>query len=118
MRKLLRKASAVIQQLLIAIDPWDELPEGMNYNVIVLGTIRANDYQDASKIRTAEETLLHLEQIVSAVGGIDIQVRVRSETDISLHDARSFQPWDFESLTFSENQPAPVERNLQNPPAN
>lgn len=114
-KKLLGKASAVIQQLLIAIDPWEELPEGTNYNATVLGTIRADDYQDTSKIRTAEETLLQLEEVVSAVGGIDIRVEVRSESDVSLHTVRSFQLWDFESLSFSENQPTPIERDLPSP---
>jgi hypothetical protein len=103
-KKLLGKAAAVIQQVLIALDSWEELPEGASYHVIVLGTVTANDYKDTSKIRTAEKTLLELEEIVSAVGGIDIQVEVRSETDVSLHDLRSFHLWDFESLSFSDRQ--------------
>jgi|ERR1043166_628983 hypothetical protein len=103
-KKLLGKAAAVIQQLLIYLDSWEELPEGTSYTAIVLGTMRADDYKETDKIRAVEGTLLQLEQIVNEVGGIDIRVEVRSETDVSLHDLRYFYPWDFESLSFSDRQ--------------
>ncbi len=93
--------SAVYVQL-----PDVELPADEDYQILLRGTVLADDFAVPEQRASAELALLTMASILSECPGIDVlNSDVVSEADFSLDDVRRVKRWDpLDPLSLSDDQ--------------
>lgn len=81
-----------------------ELAEGEDYHLNVMVVVDINDESEKDKI---EDAYL---KVFGDIQGIDSNLRVVSEDEVTLKDLHNYKRWDKDSISFSkQNQSFPVE---------
>jgi len=106
--KLRKKAKSLNEKLsgiYVEITPFDELPEGENYYVNLLGLVAEIN---ASEIPKAESSLTAIADILKAAN-MDVKTAVRSEADITIALIKRFKRFYFDDLSFKDDTDLPPE---------
>lgn len=106
--KLRKKAKALNDKLsgiYVEIIPFDELPEGKNYTVNLLGLVTEIN---EGEIPQAENSLAAIASILTAAN-MEVKTAVRSEADISLAQIKRFKRFYFDDLSFKDDTDLPPE---------
>jgi hypothetical protein len=100
LRSPLKKQGHLLTSVLFLVTEQD-LPRGTPYEVIIYGSVRAEDWSNP-KIRASAQALLDkIEAIFGETDGVEVtECTLRSEADISLNDLRSLTRWDCDDLTL------------------
>jgi hypothetical protein len=106
--KLRKKAKALNDKLsgiYVEIIPFDELPEGENYTVNLLGLVTEIN---ESEIPRAESSIAAIADILMAAN-MEVKTAVRSEADISVAQIKRFKRFYFDDLSFKDDTDLPPE---------
>jgi hypothetical protein len=100
--RLLRPESDTITGLFVTLDSEADLPDGVSYNVLLVGMIR-EDRDDDDTRRRANELVGEVSAHLSSCAGIEVpDYAVKSEAEITLADYRKLRRLDHDSLSFRE----------------
>lgn len=84
----------------------DELPSELPYEIIIYGSMLAEDWSEPRARAAAQELLGSIEASFGECDGIEVKELVLcSEADISLDDLRRLKRWDCDNLTIRGEQP-------------
>ncbi len=86
----------------------DELKDGVDYEIMVIGTMRESAHQDRASREAANGVLLRIGRELEGCDGIELlDVELRSEADFSVEDWRMAKRWDFDDLTIRVGDESP-----------
>jgi hypothetical protein len=100
LRPLLKSAGHLLTGIyLLVVD--DELPEGEDYQLVLIATMLDEHYCDSSRRTSTQELLDRMEAIMGRCSGVDLSfTELRSEAGLSLHELRTLKRWDFDDLSL------------------
>ena len=106
--KIRRKAKKVAELItgiyLLVVD--DELPPETDYDIIVIATMRNQDYENIDNQEAAVAFLGEIESRFSESDGINVvHAELRSEAELSLAEFLKLRRWDFDDLTVRHEGP-------------
>lgn len=108
-QKLLKKNSASIYGIYIAIKSMEELAVDVPYSVSLLGSLKVEDWEDAECQSLAHDVLAELASLLESCDGIELDdYNVLPESEISLNDMRFYRKWDFDHVSFKSGGAAEV----------
>ena len=85
----------------------EELPSETPYEIIMYGSMRAEDWSDPNARACAQTLLDEIEGAFGESHGVDVrECLLRSEADISLDDIRLLKRWNFDDLTIRGQEPS------------
>lgn len=81
--------------------PDNECAVDETYEIFVWGTMKIDDYQDASKREIGQRVMDLIEATLDECGGIEInECLLKSEQDVSLDHLRTWKRWDYDVLSL------------------
>lgn len=84
----------------------EELPVGLSYEVVLIGTMKQDLFDDPDARRQAMEFFNQIESALANCDGIDMtDSDLRSETGVSIADLEYLKRWDYDDLTFRAGDP-------------
>ena len=112
-KKLLQKNAGHFHEIHINVAA-EELPDGQDYNVIVL-CIAADESAEGQEDYEATQQLgKDFQKLLDECDGINVvECEVRYRSEVTLEDLDPFQRWDFDSITIRQSDTvddAPVDR--------
>lgn len=100
LRTKLKKRGKLLAAVYITVED-EELPDGVSYEVLLIGAMRTEDYEIPLCRQEAQALLDDIEAAMGSCDGIEVKESVlKSEAEISLDDRRFLKRWDFDDLTI------------------
>ena len=89
----------------VALSTWDELPRNLDYKIFMLGTVKAEDYDNVG-IRTALESgIARIAGALEACDGIIVDdFEIQSEASVTLDHLRNLTRWYFDYISLQDTQ--------------
>ena len=108
-REKLKKKQDLLSGLYILTQN-EELPEDESYQLVVWGVVKKSIYESSELRKQAQETLNLIEMKFSECDGIVVnEADLRSEEEVTLHDLRSMNRWDFDDLSVRSGELTDIE---------
>lgn len=105
LRKKAKTLNEKLSGIYVEIIPFDEIAEGENYSVNLLGLVTE---MNEAEIPKAESSLKNIEDILKAAQ-MEVKTVVRSEANISLAQIKRFKRFYFDDLSFKDDTDLPPE---------
>lgn len=100
LRKKARKMSAGVTGVFLHLHPFRDLNDGEKYSAELLALVHAGQSEHAPDIVASVEAIASLFR----AAGIDVRSTIRPEDKVPYSIFRNeFKPWDFDSISISEN---------------
>lgn len=101
--KILKSNGEKITAIYIFLDPWNEIPEGYDYNIAIYGAMLVNDYSEEECLQSVTEAIEGIAVKLNECAGINVvDYSARSESDITLSDLRMLVQWNYEYLSYRD----------------
>ena len=108
-REKLKKKQDLLSGLYILTQN-EELAEDESYQLVVWGVVKKSIYESSELRKQAQETLNLIEMKFSECDGIVVnEADLRSEEEVTLHDLRSMNRWDFDDLSVRSGELTDIE---------
>jgi hypothetical protein len=102
----LKAGGDLITRFYIRLDPYEELTNNQPYRVILIAAALPETCADHEKESRAFALLMEIARLLDGCEGVEVSdASLSSEEDVSLHDLRQLEPWDFDYLTFRGSEP-------------
>lgn len=105
LRQKAKKATNELSGMYVEIHPFDEIADGEQYRVNLLGTVPVDFDGDSSAAESALEK--HAEVLRAA--HMDVTIRLAREDEISIAVIRRFKRFYYDDLSYSTGTALPVE---------
>jgi hypothetical protein len=93
-----------VTALYVALSRWDELPPGVDYKMVLLGTMLRSQYTDPALRAAAETGIGEIAASLATCVGIDVEdFAVRSEADVTLDEARQLSRWHLDYVSLGDS---------------
>ena len=105
-RKSLKKTLSNFKEahaILISLDTSDELPVGQNYEITVAVIIKHQAYSHAPTYNVHNVIIDTLEKQLNTLEGIDAEVSLYSDAEMSVSEYIEFLEWDFDYLSYEDD---------------
>ena len=90
-----------VQDIYIRLDPFCEIEEG-EYKVAILLLMDASHYDTAADYKQHHELRKKLEDQLSACDGIDAEVTLVSNANITIREIQQYKRWDYSYLSYAD----------------
>ena len=101
-KKTLKKKHRLFSEILLRLDPFDDLGSGDKYELACYLLMSAENHEDSKQLRDARAVAATLEAAFEGCG-IEVQVCTPvSEEDLSYAELKELVRWDFDHLTFRD----------------
>lgn len=98
LKRLLR-----LKSLYASLNAWDELPEGKDYQVYLVGTLQVEDFRDPAVRLATEKGMLEIAASLSVCKGIVVKnAEVQSEATITLDHLRNLVRWNLDFISLQD----------------
>lgn len=99
----LKRHGKFVSEILIALNPWDELDASENYEVRIVCTMLVGDYEDTAKKEASKRLVENISRVIDAADGINLEsCELLSEEEVSLNDYRVFKTIYFDYLSYAD----------------
>jgi hypothetical protein len=103
--KALETKGEGIHEIFIAMESWDELPDGEPYRVHLVATMSTDEFGDPESRERAQQALDVMEEKLQGCGGVEIvDAGLVSEADVSLADFRLMERFDYDYLSANTEE--------------
>ena len=104
LKEILEKGGNSIEKLYLGLSSYEELPEGQEYKVTVIGVMLTEDFENKVLARLVNEVVGKLGHTLQKCKGITvIDSSLQPDNNITLQDMRSLADWgDFDHLSHEE----------------
>jgi len=89
--------------ILISLNTLDELPVGQDYKITVAVMIKHQAYSHAPTYSKYNAIVDTLERQLNTLEGIDSEVLLYSDADMSVSEYTEFLEWDFDYLSYEDD---------------
>jgi len=100
-RSRLQEKGDLITAIFLQLNSYEELSATQSYQVIIWATALPETCENAEKEQVAISLITMLEKQLNSCDGVEVEeAYLESEAKISLHDLRSLRRWDYDSLSY------------------
>jgi hypothetical protein len=101
--RTLKSTGKKIVAVYLSLMPWDEVPEGTSYQLVIYATMLANDFAHEESKQKVNGSIDMIATEINACEGIDvIDHGVKSEDEVTLTDLRMLKKWNYDYFSFRE----------------
>ena len=105
-RRLLRRDGTHLSSLLISLKPFEELTEGDEYDVHIVGLVRHEHHENGELRAQLNATVNQVSSLVEQCAGINVlDTDVLSEDEFTLHNLQYFVELTLDDLSLRTNPP-------------
>lgn len=102
-RTLLKKKHSLFSEILLRVDPFDEIGEGEIYQLACYLLMPADIHDDAAKLKEAREVASKLERLFEGCGIEILECSTVSESELTYAELQELVRWDFDHLTHKDS---------------
>jgi hypothetical protein len=114
-KEALNKAHEFFQRILIKVHPKKELLAGQPYEVFIIGVMEADEHRDQQKRIQCQQVMDSLEICLAECSDIEVKdSQLKSDDDVPISWLKYYVHWDFDYLTFRDEDRATEEISSTN----
>ena len=98
-RTLLKKKHSLFSEILLRINPFEEIDNGVHYELACYLLMPSALYDDAAKLKDARETASKLERLFEDCGIEVLECSTVSDAELTYAELQELVRWDFDHLT-------------------